>query len=295
MKKISSSEGEATMIYDCFTFYNELDLLEVRLHELCDVVDRFVLVEATQTFQGNPKPLYFEEHKDAFSRYADKITHIIVEFPDERALRSQLSTRPSNMTWAREHYQRDQISRGLKALPDDLIIVSDVDEIISAAKLRGAIAGRRPHDLTIFAMSIYTGCVNRRVTGSVWEKGPRMIEFSDFTGAEHLRLTKMVATNHLGNSPLGRFYTRYQNYMLRGIPSRIHIVPDSGWHMTSIGDWDRYRSKILAFSHSEAAEEERFKCMEAFERRLAETTSAVDPRELPKFIQENLQRFTLAT
>ena len=131
------------MIYDCITFYNELDLLEVRLHELCDVVDRFVLVEATQTFQGNPKPLFFEVHKHAFSRYADKITHIVVEFPDEAALRSHLSTRPPNMTWAREHYQRDQISRGLtKALPDDLIIVSDVDEIISAAKLRGAIAER---------------------------------------------------------------------------------------------------------------------------------------------------------
>lgn len=284
------------MIYDCITFYNELDLLEVRLHELCDVVDRFVLVEATQTFQGNPKPLFFEEHKHAFSRYADKITHIVVEFPDEAALRSHLSTRPPNMTWAREHYQRDQISRGLtKALPDDLIIVSDVDEIISAAKLRGAIAERRPHDLTIFAMSIYTGCVNRRVKGTVWEKGPRMIEFSDFTGAQHLRMTKMVAANRLGNSAVSQFYTRYQNYMLRGISNNIYVVPDSGWHMTSIGDWDRYRSKILAFSHTEVAEEEHFRCKEAFERRLDETTSAVDPSELPKFIQENLQRFTLAS
>lgn len=283
------------MIYDCFTFYNELDLLEVRLHELYDVVDRFVLVEATQTFQGNPKPLYFDEHKHAFSRYADKITHIIIEFPDDGTLRSQLSTHPQNTTWAREHYQRDQISRGLaNALPDDLIIVSDVDEIISAAKLREAIAKKRPHDLTIFAMPIYTGCVNRRVNGSVWEKGPRMIEFSDFTGAQHLRMTKMVAANHLGNSAVGRFYTRYQNYVLRGISNRIYIVPESGWHMTSIGDWDRYRSKILAFSHREVTQEERFKCKEAFERKLAETTSAVDPRELPKFIQENLERFTLA-
>ena len=72
-------------------------------------------------------------------------------------------------------------------------------------------------------------------------------------------------------------------------------MPDSGWHMTSIGDWDRYRSKIIAFSHMEIAEEEHFRCKEAFERRLDETTSAVDPSELPKFIQENLQRFTLAS
>ncbi len=282
------------MIYDCFTFYNELDLLQVRLHELYDVVDHFVLVEASQTFQGKPKPLYFKENEKAFARYADKIIHIIVDFPSGD-LTAQLSTRPRNAIWARQHYQRDQIARGLtQASPDDLIIVSDVDEIISAPKLREAIANRRRRDLTIFEMSIYTGCVNRRVKNSIWEKGPRMIEFSHFPGAEHLRLTKMCASAHLGNNALGRLYTRYQNYVLRSVPNRIRIVADSGWHMTSIGDWDRYRDKVRAISEAERADREDFKCREAFERRLSETTTVVDPSELPNFIRENLNRFTLA-
>ena len=55
------------MIYDCFTAFNELELLEIRLHELSPVVDRFVLVEATRTHSNLPKPLYF---RDNWSRFA---------------------------------------------------------------------------------------------------------------------------------------------------------------------------------------------------------------------------------
>ena len=51
------------MIYDCFPFFNELELLEMRLHELSGVVDKFVLVEATRTFTNKPKPLYFQENQ----------------------------------------------------------------------------------------------------------------------------------------------------------------------------------------------------------------------------------------
>ncbi|WP_052699395.1 hypothetical protein [Hyphomicrobium sp. 99] len=282
------------MIYDCFTFYNELDILEIRLHELYEVVDRFVLVEANWTFQGNPKPLYFAENKSAFSRYADKIIYVRVDFPDCN-LQSRLTTGPRDAIWAREHFQREQISQGLKdASPEDLIIVGDVDEIISAAKLREAIAKRRPRELTIFEMPIYTGSVNRRLTGSIWEKGPRMIEFSDFPGAQHLRLTKVVAAKHLGNTFIGRFYTRYQNYILRGMAIRLCVISDSGWHMTSIGDWTRYRDKILAYSHMDRADREDFKYREAFERRLSETTTPVDLAQLPKFVQENSERFAVS-
>ena len=47
-----------SLVYACFVFWKELDLLELRLHELDAVVDYFVLVEATHTFSGQPKPLH---------------------------------------------------------------------------------------------------------------------------------------------------------------------------------------------------------------------------------------------
>ena len=57
------------MIYDCFTFFNELDLLEIRLHTLKDVVDKFVIAEATRTYTGKPKNLFFAENRMRFSEF----------------------------------------------------------------------------------------------------------------------------------------------------------------------------------------------------------------------------------
>jgi hypothetical protein len=106
------------MIVDCFTFFNELDMLEYRLNVI--PADKFVLVEATKTFSGNPKELFYEKNKARFSKWADKIVHVIVDFPE------------SGDAWARERFQRNAIDRGLKQLQlsdSDTIIISDVDEI----------------------------------------------------------------------------------------------------------------------------------------------------------------------
>ena len=67
------------MVYDCFQFFNELDILKIRLHVLNPVVDRFVISEATETFSGLKKPLYYEENKELFAEFADKIIHVVVE------------------------------------------------------------------------------------------------------------------------------------------------------------------------------------------------------------------------
>ena len=69
-------------VYDCFTFFNEIDLLEIRLNELNDVVDYFVIVEGTQTFQNKPKPSYYLENKKRFKDFESKI--IRVEIPKEK-------------------------------------------------------------------------------------------------------------------------------------------------------------------------------------------------------------------
>lgn len=70
------------MVYDCFSFFNELDLLEIRLNTLDSIVDKFILVESTLTHTGNQKPLFYAENKSRFKKFNDKIIHIIVdEFP----------------------------------------------------------------------------------------------------------------------------------------------------------------------------------------------------------------------
>lgn len=97
-----------------------MDLLEVRLNELYDKVDHFVLVEARETFTGNSKPLYYDENKERFQKFQDKIIHIILEGRFE-----------TTNQWAREFYQRNQLMQGLtECEPDDLILISDLDEIV---------------------------------------------------------------------------------------------------------------------------------------------------------------------
>ena len=67
------------MIYDCFQFFNELDILKIRLEVMNPIVDKFVISEATETFSGLKKPLYYEENKELFSKFQDKIIHVVVE------------------------------------------------------------------------------------------------------------------------------------------------------------------------------------------------------------------------
>jgi beta-1,4-mannosyl-glycoprotein beta-1,4-N-acetylglucosaminyltransferase len=67
------------MVYDIFTFFNELDLLEIRFKILNDKVDYFVIIECTETFSGKPKQLYFSENKHLFKEWEHKIIHHIIE------------------------------------------------------------------------------------------------------------------------------------------------------------------------------------------------------------------------
>lgn len=115
------------MIVDAFTFFNEVDVLAIRLLELDPVVDRFVLVEATTDFRGRARSPIFESVSDRFRSYRHKITHIVVD--DLPQLEN---------AWVAEHFQRDAIRRGLDGLAaDDIVLVSDVDEIPRRESIAG--------------------------------------------------------------------------------------------------------------------------------------------------------------
>jgi beta-1,4-mannosyl-glycoprotein beta-1,4-N-acetylglucosaminyltransferase len=106
------------MVYDGFMFFNELELLDIRLHELDSVVDKFVLVEAKKTHSRKDKSLYFEDNKSSFKEYLDKIIHVV------------LDDFPEGDSWSIENFQRNSIMLGLKNCNDeDIIMISDADEI----------------------------------------------------------------------------------------------------------------------------------------------------------------------
>ena len=107
-------------VYDCFTFYNEFELLELRLKSLWDMVDYFVLVEADRNHANEPKPFYFGERIAEFKEFLPKLRHIPLRFNLEYK---------GVGDWTLENAQRNGIMYGLTdAEPDDLIFISDVDE-----------------------------------------------------------------------------------------------------------------------------------------------------------------------
>ena len=67
------------MVYDCIPFFNELDILNLRLHVLNSYVDKFIIEEATVTFSGEPKELCFEKNKEMFREFLPKIEYIVVD------------------------------------------------------------------------------------------------------------------------------------------------------------------------------------------------------------------------
>jgi len=110
-------------IYDCFSYWDEDLLLELRLNILNEYVDYFVIIEGNKTWQNNFKELQFDIEK--FEKFKNKIIYIpVVDMPD------------GDNPYLRENFQRNCISRGIKdAKDDDLIIISDLDEIPNPNKI----------------------------------------------------------------------------------------------------------------------------------------------------------------
>ncbi|HEY2326036.1 MAG TPA: hypothetical protein VGH52_00985 [Gaiellaceae bacterium] len=130
--QVWSRQGPGQVILDCFIFGDELDVLELRLRLLEDVVDTFVLVEATNTLSGGEKPLVFAANRDRFDRWRDRIIHV-----ELGALPEPGPTRKRGLA-----YQRNSILQGVARAgmgrPDDVIVVGDVDEIVYSDALRRA-------------------------------------------------------------------------------------------------------------------------------------------------------------
>lgn len=223
---LKSGSFHTPKIYDCFLFFNEFDLLEIRFEEMYSVVDKFVLVEALETFRGDPKPLYFEENKERFRKFADKIIYVPVK---ERFI--------TNNPWDREKYQRDQILRGIKnCKKNDIIFISDVDEIVRKEKIEEIVAPliSKQQEVIVLEQKMYFGYLNR--LQGLW-RGTIATTYDQIK-----RLTPKIARKLRHIKP-----KRLRTSKI----SRIELIQEGGWHFTSLGGVNQYLDKIKAFSHAE--------------------------------------------
>lgn len=211
------------LVYDCFMFFNELDILEVRLNVLDPVVDKFVLVESDVTLRGEKKEMTFEKNKERFAKFQNKIIHLVYT-PDGCA--DAATKRPK---WYVENLQRDMIMRGLEGCrADDVILISDVDEIPVPEKIA---AYKNSPGIKVFQQRLMYYYANFACwTHPVWY-GTRMGTYADLLDPKQdLQLQD------------------YFSYSAKGLPTYFRfcqgvVLPDAGWHFSYCGGADAIRIK----------------------------------------------------
>lgn len=244
-------------LYDCFVFHNEFDLLEIRLREMGDHVDHFVLVEANQTQRGGPKPFHFAENRDRFAPWADKIIDLQVEFPEVLPPALGVYKNRRKKDWERENFQRNCIGQALEACaPDDLVLLSDVDEIVRSGVLARVLADRLYRGrLLVFEQSLHKHHLDRIVPGKTWLLGSRMIERKYLTTPQQLRRTKARMTKKAYVPDfVAQPLLRIRNNNLSGIARPVKILPDAGWHFSSMGGLEAFRTKLNSVVHGQTVD-----------------------------------------
>jgi beta-1,4-mannosyl-glycoprotein beta-1,4-N-acetylglucosaminyltransferase len=193
-------------------FYNELDILELRLELLDRYVDRFILVEAEVNHVGGPKELFFQNNKQRFAKWLPKITHIIMtaeEAPKEEN------------PWCREKYQRDCILRGLDDVPNEAIImISDVDEI---PDMKIVPFEKLPHVVNAVHMWMFEYSLDYLFTGEPWIG----------TVITNCELLKRSGPN----------YFRDNRW-------KFPVIQYAGWHLSSFGTPMHVWNKMQTFAHA---------------------------------------------
>jgi len=247
-------------IFDLFPYNGELEKLKVKLHEMAPWVDRFVIVEAAETFSGRPKPIHLPGQGGEIAAFLPKITHVVVpRFPKHAA-----------SAWAREYHQRDEAVAALKdiAAPGDLVLLSDADEIVDRRCLEGF-----EGEFALLAQDLYRYFFNYR-----WSESERHPGKLVMTTAARLKDLSPSVARALLIETLGR-----------------NRIERAGWHFTSVGDVAAITHKLSSYAHQEndrPDNAERFAAVLAGIRagQLEPGWERCGIEELPAYIGENRER-----
>lgn len=230
-------------VVDAFIFFNELELLDIRLNILNDSVDYFVLVESTVSHAGKDKPLYYNDNKHLFEKFNHKIVHYVVDdtpnsFEQARSMYTKernetkrnilmhtltTSNTAGEIQWMREFYQHESVRMGMLKIglnDEDVCFNSDLDEIWNP-NIQYPI-----DDWSVVKLKqhVYTGFLNVR-SSEEWY-GTYYTKYKNI---------KNASSNHLDTTS----------------KTKHEFLNDGGWHFTYQGGVDRVKTKLENFGHQE--------------------------------------------
>lgn len=250
-------------IYDCFTFFNEIELLELRLKLLNDVVDRFVIVELNKTHRGIDKEFNFGKNKQMFRKYENKILYLKISdipIPPPTKQKSFLGISSLERDWRIENFQRNCIASALEnCAPEDFIIISDLDEIPNPALLKDF------HLMNIFfGGHVGTGIKNKvkevlRNLSIIPKRFLYNNSFSNLIESTALVFEQDLFYYYLNCKSRGKWYgsviTKYKNLKtpqaLRNSGQLLPRIKKGGWHFSYLGGIDRIKLKLNSIVEGE--------------------------------------------
>lgn len=219
-------------VLDCFTFFDEIDVLKMRLELHYDHVDRFYICEADRTFRGRPKPYNFQDSQHAFRRWQNKICYIkhSPKVKENDLEHKDTTFNLISQSWQIEHSQRNALSFCLsEANDEDVAIISDVDEFVDPAffqMIKESIHARS-FDIARLNMRNHYYFMNCAAIGEnrQWQL-PIAIKAKRWRDEDNI--------SHMRS--LGDIGLKFEN---------------CGWHFSYLGGVEAVQKKISSFSHSE--------------------------------------------
>ena len=215
-------------LYDCSMYFDEDLMLDLRLNILAEYVDKFIIAEATRDHSGKEKKLNFD-YKN-FSKFKDKIVYLVID-----DLPIKVESKKKNWTpnhW-RDQYQRNSLSRGFNPInEDDLIMISDIDEIPDPKKLSEF---KIQNKYACFMQKNFQSKLNLLNISDKYWMGTKICQKKNLKSPQWLREIKTK------KRPFWKFYK----------PKEPQLILDGGWHFSFLKKPDGISKKIKAYSHQE--------------------------------------------
>ena len=228
-------------IFDCFMYFDEDMLLELRLNILSNYVDYFIIVESIYNHKGEKRDLKFDPKK--FENFKDKIIYLVydqipleVEKITNNDSESEKSRKLIMNAVFRENGQRNFISKGLsKAESEDIILISDVDEIPNLEDVNFNNLNKK---ILLFQQDMLYYKFNLKLPNYTWT-GTKGCKKKYFKTPQWLRNVK------------DRKYPFYRIDALFSEKKFINcaLINNGGWHFTNIKTAEEIKYKLKSYLH----------------------------------------------
>tara|TARA_B100000242_G_scaffold284447_1_gene247774 strand:+ start:432 stop:1244 length:813 start_codon:yes stop_codon:yes gene_type:complete len=263
-------------LIDCFMYFDEDLILDIRLHTLFKEVDKFVIAEATRDHAGNSRKLNF--NIENFSKFKSKINYIVIE---DLPINVKTFKKGWHNNHIRDQFQRNALERGYKNSSDeDIIMISDIDEIPNPKKINEF---NLKEKYACFLQKNFQSKINLlNISEGDWA-GTRICQKKNLKSPQWLRNIKVK------KKPFWKIFQ-----------TKIKIIKNGGWHFSFLKDPSSIKKKIVSYSHQEynkdeftnirKIEDKISRGKDLFDRNIKYKAIKID-ESFPDYITKNREKF----